>query len=44
MLYTCLATSITLEVKARAMIYSQDYHIGQDPSRVAFLKILILEA
>jgi len=43
MLYTCLATSVALEVKARAIIYSQDYHIGQNPSGVTFLKILIWE-
>jgi len=40
----CLATSIALEVKAKAMIYHQDYHIGQNPISVAFLKILVREA
>ncbi len=44
MLYTCLAASITPEVKAKAMIYHQDYHTGQNPIGVAFLKILIWEA
>jgi len=44
MLYTCLAASIMTEVKARAMIFHQDYHIGLNPIGVAFLKILIREA
>ncbi len=44
MLYTCLAASIVMEVKARVVVYSQDYHIGQNPSVVAFFKILIWEA
>jgi len=44
MLYTCLAASIAPEVKARVMVYHQDYHIGQNPSGVTFLKILIWEA
>jgi len=46
MLYMFLAASITPEVKARAMIYHLDYHIGQilNPSGVVFLKIFIWEA
>jgi len=36
MLYMFLAASITPEVKARAMIYHLDYHIGQNPSGVVF--------
>jgi len=44
MMYTCLATSIAPKTKAKAMIYHQDYHIGQNPIRAAFLKILIWEA
>jgi len=41
LLYTCLTTSIVPETKAKAMIYHQDYHIGQNPIDVTFLKILI---
>ena len=44
MLYTCLAASIMPKVKAKAMIYHQDYHIGQNPIGMAFLTILIQEA
>ncbi len=33
LLYTCLATSIALETKAKAMIFHQDYHKGR-PSLV----------
>jgi len=41
LLYTCLAASITPEAKAKAMIFHQDYHIGQNPIGAAYLKILI---
>ncbi len=41
LLYTCLATSIALETKAKAMIFHQDYHKGQTPISAAYLKILI---
>jgi len=44
LLYTCLEASITPQVKAKAMIYHQDYHIGQNPIGMAFLKILTQEA
>jgi len=44
LLYTCLATSIMPETKAKAMIYHQDYHEGQTPIGAAYLKILIREA
>ena len=44
MMYTCLAASIAPETKAKAMIFHQDYHIGQNPIAAAFLKILIREA
>ncbi len=44
LLYTCLTASITLETKAKAMIFHQDYHEGQIPIRAAYLKILIWEA
>jgi len=44
MLYMCLTASIMTKVKVRAMIYHQDYHIGQNPIGMAFLKILIQEA
>jgi len=43
-LYTCLAASIALETKAKAMIFHQDYHEGQTPIGPAYLKILIREA
>ncbi len=39
-----LAASIAPEVKAKAVIYHQDYHIGQNPIGMAFLKILTQEA
>jgi len=41
LLYTCLATSIAPETKAKAMIFHQKYHIGQTPVGSAYLKILI---
>ena len=41
LLYTCLAASITLETKAKAMIFQQDYHEGQTPIGATYLKILI---
>jgi len=44
LLYTCLATSIAPETKAKAMIFQQDYHEGQTPTGAAYLKILIREA
>jgi len=44
MLYTCLATSIMPKTKVKAMIFHQDFHIGQNPIGIAFLKILIREA
>jgi len=44
LLYTCLAASITLETKAKAMIFHQDYHEGQTPIGAAYLKIFIREA
>ncbi len=44
LLYTCLATSIAPETKAKAMIFHQDYHDGQTPIGAAYLKILIWEA
>ncbi len=44
LLYTCLAASITPETKAKAMIFHQDYHIGQNPIGAAHLNILIQEA
>jgi len=44
LLYTFLAASITPETKAKAMIFHQDYHIGQNLIGAAFLKILICEA
>jgi len=43
-MYTCLAASIAPETKAKAMIYHQDFHIGQTPSRADYLKILIRKA
>ena len=44
LLYTCLAASIALETKAKAMIFQQDYHEGQTPISATYLKILIWEA
>ncbi len=44
LLYTCLAASIALETKAKAMIFHQDYHVGQTPIGATYLKILIQEA
>ena len=44
MLYHCLANSITQEVKAKTMLYSNEYFIGDHPSGVAFLKVIIREA
>jgi len=44
LLYTCLATSIAQETKAKAMIFHNDYHEGQTPIGAAYLKILIREA
>jgi len=41
LLYTCLATSIAPETKAKAMIFHQDYHIGQTSIGAVYLKILI---
>jgi len=41
LLYTCLTASITPETKAKAMIFHQDYHVGQTPIGAAYLKILI---
>ncbi len=44
LLYTCLAASISLETKAKTMIFHQDYHEGQTLIGTAYLKILIQEA
>jgi len=43
MLYICLTASILPEAKAKAMLYTAEYLIGQIPIGAAFLKVLIWE-
>jgi len=44
MLYHCLANSITKEVKAKMMLQTNEYYVGQNPCDAAYLKIIIREA
>jgi len=44
MLYHCLANSITKEVKAKTMLWTNEYYVGQNLCGAAYLKIIIREA
>jgi len=44
MLYQCLSNSITNEVKAKTMLWQNEYNVGDTPCGVAYLKVIIRKA